>query len=84
MVVAFFGEGGAEFGYLFPTAGLEGDVDDGVAEVDAVVGAVVERVYDIDAVLGDDAGEIGEGAGFVEEVDAEADEAAVLDAGRAR
>jgi hypothetical protein len=77
--VAGFGHGGEELVDLLAAAGFHGDVDGGVAEVYAVVGAVVEGVDDVDAVGGDEGGEFGEGAGLVEEVDAEADEAAVLD-----
>jgi hypothetical protein len=38
----------------------------------------VEGVYDVGAVFGDELGEIGEGAGLIEEMDAEADETAIL------
>ena len=79
MLVAGGGEGGEEFFDLLAAAGFHGHVDDGVAEIDAVVGAVVEGVDDVGAVRGDDRGEVGEGSGAIEEMDAEADEAAVLD-----
>ena len=77
--VAALVERGEELVDLFAATGLEGDVDGGVAEVDAVVGAVVERVDDVGAVVGDQLGQLGEGSGFVEQVDAQADQAAVLD-----
>ena len=68
MFVAFEGEDGQEFFDLLAASGFHRDVDDGVAEVDAVVGAVVEGVDGVGAVVGDEAGEFGEGAGFVEEM----------------
>ncbi len=79
MFVALGGEDGEELFDVLAAAGLHGDVDDGVAEVDTVVGAVVEGVDDVGAVVGDEAGEFGEGPGLVEEMDAEADESTVLD-----
>jgi hypothetical protein len=76
--VAGVGQGGEELGDVLAAARLHGDVDDGVAEVHAVVGAIVEGVDDVGAMARDDAGEVLQGAGLVEQVDAEEDETAIL------
>jgi hypothetical protein len=61
--VALGGEGGEQFGDVLAAARLHGDVDGGVAEIDAVVGPIVEGVDDVGAVAGDDAGKVLQGAG---------------------
>src|ERR1700691_5310183 len=60
-------------------AGFQGEVDDRVAEADAVVGAVVGRLHDVGAEVGDDLREVMQGAGAVGEVDADPGAASVLD-----
>src|SRR5579863_2889627 len=64
---------------MFGAAGFERDVDGGVAEADAVVGAVEEQFDDVGALAGDDRGEFGECAGAVRQVNADANQAAVFD-----
>jgi len=60
-------------------AGFHGDVDDRVAEIDAVVFAVVESFDDVDLFVGDYRGEALERAGMVRQMDAQANHAAVFD-----
>jgi hypothetical protein len=60
-------------------AGFDGDVDDGFAQADAVVGAVVDGLYNVGALAGEDLRELEQCAGAVLQVDADAQQAAVFD-----
>lgn len=58
---------------------FERDIDDGVTEADAVVGAVVGGLHDIGAGVGEDSCELMQCAGPVGEMNAKAGAASVLD-----
>ena len=76
---AGFAQGVADGGDVGGAAGFEGDVDDGFAEADAVVGAVVDGLDDVGALAGEDLGEVEERAGAVLQIDADAQQAAIFD-----
>jgi hypothetical protein len=76
---AGFAERVADGGDVGGAAGFEGDVDDGFAEADAVVGAVVDGFDDVGALAGEDLGEVEESAGAILQIDADAQETAVFD-----
>ena len=79
MAIACLGEGCSDFFDVLRAAGFEGDVDDSVAEADAVISAVVGGFDNVGALVGDDAGEVVQGAGAIGEVNANPDPAAVFD-----
>jgi len=76
---ASFAEGVADGGDVGCAAGFERDVDDGFAEADAVIGAIVDGFHDVGALLGEDLSEDEQCAGTVLEVNADAQQAAVFD-----
>src|SRR5438270_9305041 len=57
---------------------LHGDIDGGVAEIDAVVGAVIGSLDDVSAVVGQNSGEAMQSAGIIGQMHAQADEATVF------
>ena len=69
----------ADGGDVRCTAGLQGDVDDGFIETDAIVGAVVDCFSDVGSFAGQDLREVEQSAGAVLEIDADAKKATVLD-----
>src|ERR1035438_8790443 len=69
----------ADGGDVGCAAGFKGYIDGGFAQADAVVGAIVEGFDDVGALAGQDLGEGVQSAGAVLEVDADAQQAAVLD-----
>src|SRR5580698_1675097 len=73
------GELPGDFGNVIEAASFEGHIDDGVTEVDAVVGAIVRGLHDVGAGIGDDFRELMQRTGAIGEVDSQAGTAAVLD-----
>ena len=73
-----FAQGVADGGDVGRAAGFDGDVDDGFAEADAVVGAVVHGFDDVGAFAGENLGERQQRAGTVLQINADAQQAAVF------
>ncbi len=59
--------------------GFERNVDDRVAQVDTIIGAVVQGLDDVRPLIGEDFGELVQRSGPVREMDTDAHAAAVLD-----
>ena len=73
-------QGGQKFGDVVGATCLHGDVDGSVAEIDAVIGAVVGGLDDVGAMVGEDSGEAMQCAGIVRAGGhAQADEASIFD-----
>jgi len=68
----------ADGGDVGGAAGFQGDVDDGFAEADAVVGAVVDGFDDVGALAGEDLGEVQESAGAVLQINADTQKPAIF------
>lgn len=72
-------QGCEEFRDVVGTAGFHGDIDGGIAEIDAVVGAIIGGFDDVGAMVGEDSGEAVQRAGIVGQMNPEADQASVFD-----
>ena len=70
---------GGQFGNVIGAAGFHSDVDRGVAEIHAVINAIVRGFDDIGAVFGEDSGEPVQCAGIVGQMNAQTDQASVFD-----
>ena len=71
-------QGGQQFRDVIGPSGFHRDVDGGVAQVDAVVGAVVSGLDDVGAMIGEDSGEAVQRAGIVGQVNAQANQASIF------
>jgi len=76
---ASFAQGVTDSGNVGCAAGFQSYVNDGFAEADAVIGAVVDGFDDVGTLLGEDLGEGEECAGTVLQVDTDAEQTAVFD-----
>ena len=59
--------------------GFHGDVDGGIAEIDAVIGAIIRGLDDVGAMVGEDSGQAMQRAGIVRKMNAQANQATVFD-----
>ena len=64
---------------MLGSARLHRDVNGRVSQHDAVIGAVVHRFHDVSLLVGDHAGELLQRSRMIRQMDAQADQAAVLD-----
>src|ERR1700728_1799155 len=79
VAIARCGERRANFFNVGEAAGFESEVDNRVAEADAVIGTVVRGLHNVRTQIGNNFGEVVECAGAVGEMDADAGAAAVFD-----
>src|SRR5580704_16595853 len=71
-------QGGQKLRDMLRPSSLHCDIDGGVAQVDAVIGAVVGSLDDVGAVVGQNSGQAVQGAGIIGEVNPQADQASVF------
>ena len=76
--IAGSAQSGEQFGDLFRAPGFHRDIDGGLSQIYAVVGAVIGGFHDIRPMIRENSGKPVKRAGIVGKVDAQADQAAIL------